>query len=54
MSEIVEDCVHDDCHQFAQYPDENGALHCRDCYDGPADFSHVPEPRRSELTERYN
>jgi len=55
LSEIVEDCAREKCNQFGEYPDENGRLHCRDCYDGPADFTHVPDDeRRTELIESYS
>ena len=55
MSEIVEDCAHDGCIQFGEFPDENGYLHCRDCYTGDPEFSHVPDDeRQTELTERYS
>jgi len=51
VTEIVEDCARENCHRFGEYPDEI----CRDCYDGPADFTHVPDDeRRTELTESYS
>jgi len=55
VTEIVEDCAREDCHQFGEFPDESGVFHCRDHYDGPTDFTHVPDDeRRTELTERYS
>lgn len=55
MTEIVEDCAREDCQKFGQYPDEKGYQFCRDHYDGPADFTHVPDnERRTELTESYS
>lgn len=40
------------CRKWPPYPDSDGYLFCRD-YDGDPNFPHVPEPRRTELQERY-
>ena len=52
MSE-AETCETDGCEGFPEYPDTDGYLFCRRCYDGDPDFRHVPEPRRTELQEDY-
>jgi hypothetical protein len=54
MNGGIEKCAHRGCNKFPQFPDENGYIHCRDCYTGDPEFSHVPdEERRKELIEMY-
>jgi hypothetical protein len=49
-----ETCETEDCEGWPRFPDCEGYLYCRRCYDGPADFEHVPdEQRRDELREAY-
>jgi len=50
-------CAEDGCKTFPEFPDSAGWYYCRDHYDGPADFAHVPdEPTgyRTELQEKYD
>ena len=53
MSE-AETCADDGCTAWPRYPTTDGRRHFREHYDGPATFEHVPEPRRTELKERYD
>lgn len=52
----AETCETEDCDGWPEFPDSEGRYHCRDHYDGPADFEHVPdEPTgyRTDLISRY-